>query len=139
MAGHRCHLKIGRSSSATTRICWSATGGMGRLGLWHGQLTATKIPCLGRDRSSKRCLRLGCRLWAGGHPRFPPRGWLAGALHQLRPRAWHGFEAARRKRPSVPFEVKDILAEEGTERFDYVFANGIFYIKTSDNWGSCNC
>lgn len=45
------------------------------------------------------------------------------------------IEAARTKRPSVTFEVKDILAEEGGERFDYVFANGIFYIKTSDNWG----
>lgn len=43
------------------------------------------------------------------------------------------IETAKQDNPRVKFEIKDILTDSITEKFDYVFSSGIFNYRISDN------
>lgn len=38
------------------------------------------------------------------------------------------IELSKRRFPEAKFEIKDILVEEENEKYDYVFASGVFYL-----------
>jgi SAM-dependent methyltransferase len=42
------------------------------------------------------------------------------------------IEAAKRKYPEARLELKDILEEKETKKFDYLFCSGVFNIRTTD-------
>lgn len=42
------------------------------------------------------------------------------------------LEVARKKYPDAKFELKDILEERHLPKFDYIFASGVFNIRTTD-------
>ncbi len=83
------------------------------------------------ELSTARILDFGC---GTGH-----------LLTFLRKRGYHGeytgidicpsmIETAREKFPEVRFELRDVLSDPLTEKFDYVFISGVFNNKVDDNW-----
>ncbi|HTC21104.1 MAG TPA: class I SAM-dependent methyltransferase [bacterium] len=83
------------------------------------------------DLQNKKILDLGCGL-----------GCFYGFLKD---RGWQGeytgidildmmVQAARKRFPDARFEKRDILRRPPSEKWDYVFVNGVFNHKVKDNW-----
>jgi SAM-dependent methyltransferase len=83
------------------------------------------------DLQGKRILDLGCGL-----------GCLYGYLSG---KGWKGeytgidilplmVKGARKRFPEARFEKRDILQKPPSEKWDYVFINGVFNHKVKDNW-----
>jgi hypothetical protein len=43
------------------------------------------------------------------------------------------LEVAKKKYPEARFELKDLLEDRNTPKFDYIFCSGVFNIRTTDS------